>query len=192
MTNSNSSNVFNEFRELLNTADLADLGSRRRPAALPLKKLYDQIDALLGHTALPKRAQDLMRGTLLLWHDHLDESHEIAQNIEDADGSLLHAIMHRREPDYWNSKYWFRRVGQHPCYPMIATRVLALLGSEHKELASRIVPAGSWDPFAFVDVCEEAAGRATEDSRKALLQRVQKIEFETLLEHLLQIKSSKL
>src|SRR5262245_3674168 len=40
---------------------------------------------------------------LWLAHDFLDESHAISQEIETPDGSYWHAIMHRREPDYWNS-----------------------------------------------------------------------------------------
>ena len=51
---------------------------------------------------------------LWLWHDYLDESHIISQSLETAEGSFWHAIMHRREPDAWNSKYWWRKVGSHP------------------------------------------------------------------------------
>ena len=191
MTNTSPSNVLNDLRRLLNAADLADLGPRRRPGSLPLEQLNEQIDSLLDKAAWPKRERDLIRGTLLLWHDHLDAAHSIAQNIEDADGSLLHAIMHRREPDYWNSKYWFRRAGQHPCFAVIATRAITVLGPAHGNLASRITPGGKWDPLAFVDLCEEAAGNAAEKPEKPLLQQLQKIEFEALLEHLFPTTSSK-
>lgn len=33
---------------------------------------------------------------LWLWHDFLDESHTLSQDIETTDGSYWHAIMHRR------------------------------------------------------------------------------------------------
>src|SRR4051794_32254466 len=57
--------------------------------------------------AKPTRAQpaELLVAGLWLWHDWLDESHRISQRVETADGSYWHAIMHRREGDFSNSKY---------------------------------------------------------------------------------------
>src|SRR5437868_4066766 len=51
---------------------------------------------------------------LWLYFDFLDESHAISQELDTPEGSYWHAIMHRREPDAWNSKYWWRKVGPHP------------------------------------------------------------------------------
>src|SRR5262245_23958752 len=44
---------------------------------------------------------------LWLWHDWLDPAHRIVQAIETASGSFWHAIIHRREGDFGNSKYWY-------------------------------------------------------------------------------------
>jgi hypothetical protein len=44
----------------------------------------------------------------------IERSHSISQNIENLEGSFLHGMMHRREGDFSNAKYWFRRVGNHP------------------------------------------------------------------------------
>src|SRR5262245_63172112 len=57
---------------------------------------------------------------LWLWHDFLDESHRLSQDIDTVEGSYWHAIMHRREPDYGNAKYWFRRVEQHEIFDQLA------------------------------------------------------------------------
>jgi hypothetical protein len=51
---------------------------------------------------------------LWLWHDYLDESHIISQKIDTPTGSFWHAIMHRREGDFSNSKYWYARCADHP------------------------------------------------------------------------------
>jgi hypothetical protein len=47
------------------------------------------------------------------------EAHETAQDIATPEGSYWHAIVHRQEPDAWNSGYWFRQVGAHAIYPAL-------------------------------------------------------------------------
>jgi hypothetical protein len=49
---------------------------------------------------------------LALWHDakgDWDRAHSIAQDIDDADGALVHAYLHRQEGDLANAGYWYRR-----------------------------------------------------------------------------------
>ena len=58
-------------------------------------------------------AQAAISGLWLL-HGYLDQSHTLSQEIHTPTGSYWHGIMHRREPDFPNAKYWFRRVGTHP------------------------------------------------------------------------------
>lgn len=172
-----------EIRKLLVTAEPARLGPERRAGVLSESPLNAKLNSLFGEAKLPPRQQELIRALLLLWHDHLDASHNISQGIENADGSFLHAIMHRREPDYWNAKYWWRRVGAHPAFEEIAKRVGELLKqSGAGELATNLLPGGKWDACAFVDACEAVAGSS---EREALLREIQRIETEALLEFFL-------
>ncbi len=174
------------IKQLLATSDLPSLGPAVRAGVLSETELNAKLAPLLRATKLSAVRQELVRSLLLLWHDHLDASHTISQGIENADGSFVHAIMHRREPDYWNAKYWWRRVGAHPTFPEIARRVNELIAlsrrREEADLAKQLLPGGKWDACAFVDACEAAVGVA---ERGALLREVQRIETEVLLESFL-------
>ncbi len=131
-----------------------------------------------------------MQSGLLLWNDALDASHTISQGLESETGSYWHGIMHRREPDYSNAKYWFRRVGVHPTFPALRERALALLQSgstESDSLADYIEAIGEiedWDAFRFVDWCQAADGdRSTPEAVKPFLQAIQVEEIKLLLDY---------
>ena len=162
------------FLKAIDTGDLPALGPEKRASAKSIAALGQAVDAL----GLGSSTSNLARSAALLWHDHLDASHDVSQDLLSADGSFLHGIMHRREPDYPNAKYWFRRAGDHPCYPGLAGQVAAYLGVTGNEaLAKRLVPGGQWDPFAFVDAVESAMHNG---QHVDALQNVQRLEFESL------------
>jgi len=178
---------FEILKSLIETPDLPDLGPAPRACRLPLAALNRKLDDFIQETNLSSALQPCVRSAALLWHDYLDESHAFAQNIDNADGNFLHAVMHRREPDYANAKYWFQRVGRHPSFVQIAGRAKCLLDENgKKELASRLVPHGEWDPFAFVDACEAALQPSAPAAIGQILREVQALEFDALLAHLFQ------
>lgn len=136
--------------------------------AMSLKELFGEAE--IGDTNFA----DAVKCGLYLWNDCLDESHRISQTIETPTGSYWHGIMHRREPDYGNSKYWFRRAGSHEAYP-------AVLASA-KGIAGTMLDLGeAWDPFRMVDLCEEAA-RTGDREMEAQLEKVQLAEIRVLLD----------
>jgi hypothetical protein len=111
----------------------------------------------------------LVRAGLYVYFDCWDEAHTVAQDIESAEGSYWHAIVHRQEPDASNAGYWFRRVGEHAIFPTLLARA--------REIG---LPVGSrWDPMAFVEYC----GRAKAGSREEeVAQQVQLAEWQLLME----------
>jgi hypothetical protein len=148
----------------------------------PLADLNGELDTVVELLEVSGRQQQLTRALILLWHDHLDSAHAIAQDIEGADGAFVHGIMHRREPDYVNARYWFRRVGQHPAFQEIGSRVSALLRSTSGlEFQKMLVPDSRWDAFAFIDACERA-GHGSKEATTKILRGIQGIESEVLLE----------
>jgi len=50
-----------------------------------------------------------------LWHDLNDDwdtAHGIVQQMSDIQAMWIHAYLHRKEPDIWNAKYWYRNAGK--------------------------------------------------------------------------------
>ncbi len=57
---------------------------------------------------------------LYLLNDDLPRAHALAQSVEgDPLGDYWHALIHRREGDYDNARYWFGRVGAAPILAQI-------------------------------------------------------------------------
>jgi hypothetical protein len=171
------------FAKFLDTVQLADLGPGPRPGVSSERELNENLAKAFKESCLPDGEQQLVRSLVLLWHDHLDAAHTIAQSIENPDGSYAHAIMHRREPDYGNAAYWFRRVGQHRAFPELARRVTEFFDSHgHAALKQMLLPKGNWDPFAFVDACERAESGELSKEQEQSLREIQRVEFEVLLD----------
>ena len=174
-----------EIKVLLNTPEPPELGPGPRRGVKPEAELERTLnDRLRGHR-LTEEKRHLIRALILLWHDHLDAAHRIAQDIETRDGSLLHGIMHRREPDYGNARYWFRRVGEHPVFEQIGRRVGVLLDVDgERTLVKKLGSGQEWDPFAFIDCCESATKSAATERQRTILREIQAIETRELLEWL--------
>lgn len=141
------------------------------------------VDLLLGGRAPgdTQMAQACLAGLWLL-HDYLDRSHTISQAIHTASGSFWHGIMHRREPDYDNAKYWFRRVGDHAVFDPLcqAARQLAAAADLAPE-AQFLATQTRWDPFRFVDLVEAVEhGRS---QSQMLCRRVQRCEWQLLFDY---------
>ena len=178
---------FEAFKKLIATPELPDLGPGPRANVESIGLLNQKLEDYFGTANLRRPTRELLRCAALLWHDHHAAAHAIAQDDSSAEGSFLHGILHRREPDYDNARYWFRRVGKHPAYPGLAKSVDELANrSPIQRLASKFIPGGSWDPFGFIDACAEVAAAPGSDPRKKPLQQIQALEWDALLRHILE------
>src|SRR5262249_34814253 len=116
-----------------------------------------------------------------LYHDFLDESHAISQTLKSGSGACWHGLMHRREPDFSNSKYWFERVGSHPVFHPLAADAAHLAAGDEPHPSTRFLTTQrAWEPDAFIDLCEAClAGRAPAE---LLCRGIQQREWEHLFD----------
>ncbi len=188
-------------------ANRAGLGPRRLIEALALGALREgshlglvrgepwrpQLRSALGIDALtslwPKAdeaALYALSAGLLQIYDFWDASHDAAQRADDLGDSrsaaFWHGIAHRREPDFGNASYWFRRVGKHDAFEALGVAAGAKLdgwGETPSPEGARIVRGGVWDPIAFLAFCRSARPHTPVD---ALARSLQACEMAVLLD----------
>lgn len=136
-----------------------------------------------------------LKALLHLWNDSLDAAHDLVQDMETPTGSALHGIMHRREGDFANAKYWFRRAGDHPAWHGLQARASEWLQEEGAagrqapgsigEALRTIAAQGIWNPYLFTDAVAMTVteGRHDEAALSAL-EQLQWLEFSAFMRFL--------
>ena len=106
--------------------------SSAMPELLPRSRRSDSTVVAASIKELSK-FPELVTG-LWLYVDDLPNSHEISQSMTGPIGAYWHGIMHRREGDFSNSKYWLRQAGEIE------------------------LPISEYEPCRFVDQVQRASG----------------------------------
>ena len=180
-------------RDILNSADDGERLMPLAPAGPLAGEGLDRLRAasaeeLLGGPIASREFADCVRSALFLYFSAIDESHTISQSISSATGSFLHGIMHRQEPDFPNSKYWFRRVGRHELFPALREAALDRLRSAGGPPAERLAAVAEnraeWDPFWLVDQCESVVQGRDAELEQPLME-MQRVEWRLVLEYCL-------
>ncbi len=130
-----------------------------------------------------------VRAGLLLRAERFEDSHSICQEIKSREGSYWHGILHRREPDAPNARYWFQRVGSHPILETLAAPPRGSLVVAQEAL-QWVAPHGRWDLLRFVDLCVAVALEGKDsptvggpDPTVEQLEELQEWELRSLLGH---------
>ena len=115
----------------------------------------------------------LVRGGLLYALDDLDGCHQFFQESGTDLGSYWHGMMHRREGDFDNARYWFRRSGSLPFFDNLHSHAAQFSADMAKQM--------SWDPYLFTGQCEQAKFGAEDESGE--LPRLQRAEFDVVFDY---------
>jgi hypothetical protein len=158
-------------------------------AAPPLAyELLNGIKAeqLLATPAGSLTAAQAMLAGLWLWHDGLEECHRIVQGSplppHRSTFAFWHAIMHRREGDFSNSKYWYARTDGHPALQTMTNHAGSIVNPAAADNSLLRLIAGEWNANAFVDLVE-SVHRDQVDPRHRVAVQLQQLEWRLLFEH---------
>ena len=115
----------------------------------------------------------VIRGGLLYALDDLDACHEFFLDTTSDLVSYWHGMLHRREGDFDNARYWFRRSGAPPFFG-----TLHHLAAEFSADMARQL---SWDPYLFTGECEQHRFGAEDEGQN--LVRLQRSEFDVVFDY---------
>lgn len=162
------------IRELLDSYPLTNLD-----AGKPRDAVHAKLKSLTGESLFePRVVKDRSMAAccvsaLWLWHNYLDQSHKISQEIETSAGSAWHGIMHRREGDFWNANYWFARVRDASLFPTMAVAKESLqLGIQNEDSSSslqRLIRVSEWSASDFTNEVERILQKGNEGEIRSAL-----------------------
>ena len=121
----------------------------------------------------PSAPVALVRAGLFYYHNALEDSHKQAATLDGDIASYWHGMVHRREGDFENARYWMRRAGEQPVFQEMQGR--ASDASPHMSRQS------NWDPFLFIHLCEQY--KYGETTYKKEIGHLQRVEFAAMFDY---------
>jgi hypothetical protein len=175
---------------------------RSRKSLPPLKPEYawhprldEEISALSEKRLAEGHPDGLLsaqawKAALHLWNDSLAAAHELVEHLKSPSGAALHGIMHRREGDFDNAKYWFHQAGDHPAFHSLQSRAASYLRQQTilrgplKEVFDQMINQGNWNPYLFINAIAIQESHFGEEETRSLLEHLQQLELEALIRFL--------
>ncbi|HWB59515.1 MAG TPA: hypothetical protein VG733_08485 [Chthoniobacteraceae bacterium] len=160
------------------TLNNGDLLKKLRPTEVSdtalLLKIRAANDADLAGGREIKNAQmlALVRAALVYACDGLSESHMIVQAIPGDEAAYWHGMIHRREGDFDNARYWFRRTGAMGVFDDLHRRASAV--------SSVVAAQAGWDAYLYTGLCEQEKYGEHELTNTCV--KLQAIEFRAMFD----------
>jgi hypothetical protein len=124
------------------------------------------------------RSPEAAMAGLWLYFSCFEESHKLAQDSDNPEAELWHAILHRQEPDSGNAAYWFRKAGHHPTFAALSEAAANVL----KKIPDAEFRTGRWDAFAFIAFCDRAREQPGSAQDQAAME-IQRAEWQILFDY---------
>jgi hypothetical protein len=93
------------------------------------------------------------------------EGHRLVQDLSGDVAAYWHGMIHRREGDFDNARYWFRRAGELPHF--------AALHREASAESAVVARQTNWDPYLFTMLCEQHKFGGEDTDHLVELQRIE-------------------
>lgn len=161
------------------------MGTRRET-----KAELDAIDdaTLFGGTRVVAEDKAMaVRALLYLWSGWIDDCRMYAVGAAAEEQHFLIGLCERQLGHVDAAKAAFRQFSDHPIYASLRVRAAKMVGTAVDAALGRfmgIVEIGeAWEPFAFVDLCEQTRAGTLSQATTLIVRSLQCIEFEQLFGH---------
>ncbi len=154
------------------------------------KKTLDQVDnaSLFGGVVIhdPPRAVAI-RALLFLYTGWPDDALQFAGPAGDSERAYISGLAERHRHQTDAAKEWFQRLGKHSIFGSLLERARHLLRNEPDPALKRfreiIEMNEAWEPFAFIDLNEQARAGKLSPLGERIVCKLQDVEFELLFNH---------
>jgi hypothetical protein len=133
----------------------------------------DDATLLGGQAPQPGAPLGLLRGGLYYFHNGLQDSHKAFADDAGVTAAYWHGMVHRREGDFENARYWMRRAGEHPAFQEAQGR--------SSDASPHMARQTNWDPFLFIHLCEQFKYGASEYRNE--IAHLQRVEFAVFFDY---------
>lgn len=102
--------------------------------------------------------------------------------------AFWHAIMHRREGDFGNSKYWYARCRSHPLLAAVAANAREVIARAPADKALLRFSMNEWNGAAFVDFVQ-SVHESPSSEQYPVAVTLQQMEWRMLFDHCVRVAS---
>lgn len=169
-----------KFLELLQPEkSVPAIDSKLRDGRPEVEAIKARLHEIWREGVLPKWSEKHVNCLTLLWFDYLELAHQIADEEKSTEFYYFHAMIHRRERDFFNARFWFRQTDRrHVVFAEIAREVRKYLTQKgDQQLLECLIRDEEWVPLEFLEEILKGFKMDPTSEFVQKLRDIQTIEF---------------